>query len=431
MYQRMLAQTLQGNGGGPQYPAQATGNALAQMLQMYSLKTMGEKQDATALAKETAGNQALADVVAPPEYRASGQNAVEASAPMSYQPPDALTLGGVPQPRAPQQTTLDAGLPDYTNANADKNAQLVAMLTQGVGKDEIGKQALTKLGLGPTPDPKDRYMNVPGVGMVDLKAEGGPRPVVRERLKGNQGDVFLDQTDTGLAPAYSIPDTKSPDREAQDIRIAGAGASRTSLTVNGTAGEDARDRAAGTMVSEFIDSGGYADAEKNLKQLRAVSATLKSGANVTGPVWGSMPDVIGTTFNPQAVDTREQVEEVVQRNLRSLLGAQFTAQEGERLIARAYNPKLPEATNKDRVDRLIGAMEKAYASKKAAAEYLNKNRTMRGYVGPRIWSLGDIEAAAGLDAKPPPVGSQPPPVPDNVRNAAAAELARRRAEGGN
>ena len=186
-----------------------------------------------------------------------------------------------------------------------------------------------------------------------------------------------------------------------------AGASNTSIKIDGTPGEDARDRAAGAMVSEFIDSGGYADAEKNLNQLRAVSKTLGSGDNVTGPFVGRVPDAIGAAFNPKAVDTREQVEEVVQRNLRAILGAQFTGNEGERLIARAYNPALPEATNKDRVDRLIGAMEKAYAAKKAAAEYLNKNRTMRGYMGPRIWSLSDIEAAAGLDAKSSPGSNKP------------------------
>lgn len=200
-----------------------------------------------------------------------------------------------------------------------------------------------------------------------------------------------------------------PDKQVQGYELAkaAAGASRTNVNVQGTPGEDARDRAAGTMVSEFIDSGGYADMEKNIKQLRAVSKTLGSGSNITGPVLGQMPDMVGSVFNPQAVDTRQQVEEVVQRNLRALLGSQFTAQEGENLIARAYNPKLSEAVNKDRVDRLITGIEKAYAAKRAAAEYLNKNRTMRGYMGPRIWSLSDIEAAAGLDAKPSPGSNKP------------------------
>lgn len=233
-----------------------------------------------------------------------------------------------------------------------------------------------------------------------------PNGQAYDRFKTAPGTVFNKPGDAfNLGPnGESVPDTKVQEYE---LAKANAGASRTNVNVQGTPGEDARDRAAGTMVSEFIDSGGYADMEKNIKQLRAVSKTLGSGANVTGPVLGQMPDMIGSVFNPQAVDTRQQVEEVVQRNLRALLGSQFTAQEGENLIARAYNPKLGEAVNKDRVDRLITGIEKAYAAKKAAAEYLNKHRTMRGYMGPRIWSLSDIEAAAGLDAKPSPGSNKP------------------------
>lgn len=293
-------------------------------------------------------------------------------------------------------------------------AQQLAALPPSVGMSILGGM------MKPTKYSTDPKINAEGRGV--LFGEDGSQKVTDfvprvENKIGPNGQVYdpyaikPGQTFNNPNQAFGIDTNGQPVANVpfQNFELARrkAGASNTNIKIDGTPGEDARDRAAGTMVSEFIDSGGYADMEKNIKQLRAVSKTLGSGANVTGPVLGQMPDMVGSVFNPRAVDTRQQVEEVVQRNLRALLGAQFTAQEGENLIARAYNPKLDEATNKDRVDRLITGIEKAYAAKKAAAEYLNKNRTMRGYMGPRIWSLSDIEAAAGLDAGPAKGGTKP------------------------
>lgn len=280
-YQRMLAQTLQGQGGRPQYPMEAGANALAQMLQMYSLKTMGEKQDAEALKKETAGNQSLADIIAPPEYRASGQNAVEASAPISFE-----GIGG-----QPQQTTINAGLPAYEAAPNEKNAQLVALLNQGIGKDAIGKMALKNIGLGDTMDPKDRYMNVPGVGMVDLMADGGPKPVVRERLKGGPGDVFLDQTDAGLAPAFSVKDPNkpfnadsTPNTAYQNYEMGKASAGRPSTTVNVSA-DKPFSSALGTGAAGILDASSAAarGGAQTIGTVNNLRAALDSGKVTAGP----------------------------------------------------------------------------------------------------------------------------------------------------
>jgi len=105
-----------------------------------------------------------------------------------------------------------------------------------------------------------------------------------------------------------------------------------------------------------------------------------------------MPDFVTSITHPQAVNTREQVEEVVQRNLRVILGAQFTQKEGDRLIARAYNPRLSEAENAKRLGRLIVSMDRAAKAKLAAADYFERNGTMKGYRGSTSFSLADIEA---------------------------------------
>ncbi len=172
-----------------------------------------------------------------------------------------------------------------------------------------------------------------------------------------------------------------------------------------TPAETAVDRAFAKTYEEDFASGNFADQQKNIDQLRGVERELTSGEkNLTGPVLGSMPDFITSFTNPDAVNTREKVEEVVQRNLRVILGAQFTNEEGKRLIARAYNPKLPEDVNAQRLTNLIRAMDNGMKAKQAAAQYYEQNGTLRGYRGPAPLTAADIDAAiesAGATASSP------------------------------
>jgi hypothetical protein len=142
-------------------------------------------------------------------------------------------------------------------------------------------------------------------------------------------------------------------------------------------------------------TGGAQDSAKQLSQLKDVSNALGTkGANLTGPVIGSTPDVIKKVTNPQSIAMRERVEEVVQRSLRAILGAQFTEKEGERLIARAYNPNLSEAENKIRVDRLYTQLQQAFSAKQDAAQYFEKNNTLDGWKG-KLPSIGDFDPSSG------------------------------------
>lgn len=155
-----------------------------------------------------------------------------------------------------------------------------------------------------------------------------------------------------------------------------------------TPGQQAVDREFAKEFSSFIAAGGAADVEKNLKQLEDAKGILKSGKNVTGPAIGRAP--LQEIFNPAAVDLREQVEEVVQRNLRLILGAQFTEKEGTRLIERAFNPKLDEKVNLKRINRLIDQIRSAARAKSAAADFFQKNGTLQGFTG-EIPSFADFD----------------------------------------
>lgn len=135
---------------------------------------------------------------------------------------------------------------------------------------------------------------------------------------------------------------------------------------------------------------GQSDASKALTQLRGVAKDLET-QNLTGPVIGALPDWITAFIAPEAIGKREDVEEVAQRNLRAILGGAFAAREGEMLIARAYNPRLPEAENRKRVLRLIKQMAEAAEQKESAARYFEQNGTLSGWQGKLFTSAADFD----------------------------------------
>ena len=132
--------------------------------------------------------------------------------------------------------------------------------------------------------------------------------------------------------------------------------------------------------TDFRARGGSADVQKNLSQLKDALEILKTSDTITGPVIGRMPDIVKQAINSESINTREGVEEVVQRNLRLILGAQFTEKEGERLISRAFNPNLQEKDNIVRLERLIGQISGAAKAKGEASDYYEQNGTLAGWV---------------------------------------------------
>jgi hypothetical protein len=130
--------------------------------------------------------------------------------------------------------------------------------------------------------------------------------------------------------------------------------------------------------------GGLADKQMQMAQLEEVKNRLLSGEeNLTGPLLGMVPESLKSIFAPAAMDVQQLVEQTVQRSLRETLGAQFTEKEGERLISRAYNPKLSEEVNARRVGRLLDVIRNSYANQEQAMAYYEQNGTLRGYQGPK------------------------------------------------
>ena len=184
-------------------------------------------------------------------------------------------------------------------------------------------------------------------------------------------------------------------------------------------GQNALDTAFAKDYANFVAAGGYADVQKQLGQLRNASSLLATDKSLTGPIVGLVPDAIRNITNPTSVAVRDQVMEVVQRNLRMILGPQFTEREGMLLMRRACNEQQSPAENKKRIDRLIQQIETAAKSKADASQYFEQHGTLQGWKG-KLPSIGDFNPEAGGSLSP--TVSQPTQKPKPMKQGASVRF---------
>lgn len=143
--------------------------------------------------------------------------------------------------------------------------------------------------------------------------------------------------------------------------------------------------------------GGGVNITKNVAQIGNAVRRLESGKPLTGPLIGIQPDLLLAITNPEAVDVRQQVEQIAQESLRPILGAQFTQKEGEAFVARVFNPALKPEVNAKRLRAMLLQLEKAAEQKQVMVDYANENGTLAGFRG-KIPTIGDFYSV--LDEKP-------------------------------
>jgi hypothetical protein len=177
---------------------------------------------------------------------------------------------------------------------------------------------------------------------------------------------------------YLISQGVSPEQALQSAFSGG-----TTINVGGqttTPGWEAIDKSyADTWLRDSVS--GISDAASQAASISAVLGQLEAGQELTGPLIGVQPDLVRAILNPAAQDAKDRVEQVVQRSLRETLGAQFTQAEGDRLIARAYNPSLPPERNAARLRALFAQLEAVNRQKLALREHFNQNGTLQGFSG--------------------------------------------------
>ena len=190
---------------------------------------------------------------------------------------------------------------------------------------------------------------------------------------------------------------KSDPEAFADMKKAGViGGGGTTVNVGGQTSEGWK-----AIDKKFADDyikwtgGGAADTVGNLAKIQDVLTTLERGDKITGPIIGQLPDFVMAFLNPEAVASREAVEGVVQRNLKAVLGAQFTEKEGEKLIKRAFNPTLSGPENAKRLKVLIQQINIAAEQKSNMAAYFREHGTLSGYEG-EIPTVSDFHQALDI-----------------------------------
>jgi GH24 family phage-related lysozyme (muramidase) len=369
----------------------------------------------------------------------------------------AMFLGGATPPGAPQSsasspmpaapTGAAPAMTPYNGPSPDDVSQSRRMaqmlMQQGMSTEPVGHwtQALARVlqgGVGGMYQSQaksgQKQINDAGnAALTQVMGSNDPKAMV-PLLLGNPGTREIGEKlatsviSSQMTPKYDFLTTPGGDvvRTNKSAGTAERVIQSNNLKATLSPGETALDQAYAKDHVDFVQ-GGAADARKGIEQLQGViqqleaTATGKSKTAITGPTVGRLPDAVAAYTNPEAIAARDRVGEIVQRNLKTILGAQFTQKEGDALIARAYNPALEEGENAARLKALLGTMEKAIAAKQAAAEYFEKNGTLKGFKGSTRFTVDDIIRDAKLGNEP--VKGAPPPAGAQAPAAAAAPLA--------
>tara|TARA_R110000824_G_C15220840_1_gene677569 strand:- start:2854 stop:4107 length:1254 start_codon:yes stop_codon:yes gene_type:complete len=183
------------------------------------------------------------------------------------------------------------------------------------------------------------------------------------RLVGLQTSIGTDAYDVNLAAAKFKSEREGKAPGGVDLSIL----------------EKEMDKKFAAMASEYLFQG-KSQIQANLGNLNEKINILEEGEqNVSGPVTGLLGDTVKGIFAPEAASFLGDIRDVVFQSLREKLGAQFTQMEGDRLVAAAFNPLLPEAMNIARLKRLYITIEEAARAKEEGIGYFNDNGTIKGY----------------------------------------------------
>ena len=128
-----------------------------------------------------------------------------------------------------------------------------------------------------------------------------------------------------------------------------------------------------------------AQVDANIMNLEEKLSIIERGeADVSGKLIGITPEFlqpfVGQT---QAKAFIGDVRDIVFQSLKEKLGAQFTEEEGNRLVAAAYDSSLPEEINAKRLRRLLAVVKTMKASKDGMIDIYRQTGTLKDYEPPK------------------------------------------------
>lgn len=315
---------------------------------------------------------------------------------------DLMSGAGSPVPFNDEQGAVFADVPGFQAQPEGLSAPGKKMNLAEVLADPQGQLAALQSGMFKPEDlrkqtnPGLEVLKALGIGKPASGAIGAPQsgPAGGMQLSGlkigGQGEVMPDfarpklKMEVPSADGMSMIQIDEFGRQ-MGIRPIGPGEKKPTEQTKGQNAADAE------FAKEYVDlnaAGGFAQIQKGIAQLKEVYSALEKGG-ITGPVIGSMPDAALKFINPESLAMRDQAHEVIQANLRMVLGPAFTQKEGEGVMARAYDQSQDDAVNKQRIGRLIKQISEAAAAKMDASRYFEKHGTLTGWKG-KLWSADDF-----------------------------------------
>lgn len=144
-----------------------------------------------------------------------------------------------------------------------------------------------------------------------------------------------------------------------------------------TKGQEAADTAFGKDYATYQAGGGKAGAEKSIQQLESAAKNLPD-PNALQRAAGILPKSVRDIIMPESAAKEDEVRGAVQSVLRQTLGPQFTEREGEQVMSRAYNPRLPKAENIKRVMAEARRQRQQAEDKDRSARYFEQHGTLTG-----------------------------------------------------
>ena len=224
----------------------------------------------------------------------------------------------------------------------------------------------------------------PGMKRQLVKMAGAMRQKVPERpefvREGTTGYLYDPVTGKHSAP-FQIPEAGKVGRDAMDTAFAKEmiDYKPTDVRKNLVQLQEAIDTLEGVATQRDVDR------DDDLK----VGEKIDPPDSISGWFVGFIPEAFRDVTHPRSAEVREAIQEVVQRNLRPILGSAFGEKEGEQVLARAFNPKLDEVENLKRVKRLFTQMEDAHREYMKKRAYFEENLTLKGYKGQSLEELWD------------------------------------------
>lgn len=251
------------------------------------------------------------------------------------------------QPNVPQAQSPAGALNETLGKTVQGLPMLYAQIKMQMMQQDVQKKMLEKQLQGEAFDQGIRTQE------VDLRKQDlDLQRQKEERMAGNQGEMLDIKRQLAEIAGNKAANTFSPAEKAVDANF-------------------------GKEYADYVAGGGFTETNKKIGQLESVIKRLETGDVSTGVVSG-MTSKLPWTKSRAA---KENVEEVVQQNLRAVLGGQFAQQEGKELVSRAYNPSQPREENVKRLKNLLTQIKGAAAAKQQAIQYFEKNGSLRGFNG--------------------------------------------------